>query len=141
MHRGRCSSNSGRNVLIVLSQRNMLTVAAVLLLTAGPIVAEDAKRADRRAIRDFGAVGDGKADDTNALQKAVDARIGVVHLPSGVYRLTKPVVIDLDRVGPTSVIGDGVARVEMDGAGPAFKFVGTHRGTADPDTVKPNVWQ
>ena len=28
----------------------------------------------------------------------------------------------------------------MAGEGPAFKFVGTHTGTADPKTVKPAVW-
>ncbi len=138
---GCCASNSERNALIMPRQRNMQTAATVLLLIASPVVAEDAKRADLHTVRDFGAVGDGKADDTRALQNAVDARVGVVRLPRGVYRLTKPVVIDLDRVGPTSVVGYGVARVEMDGGGPAFKFVGTHRGTADPHTIKPNVWQ
>ena len=29
----------------------------------------------------------------------------------------------------------------MAGPGPAFKFIGTHGGTASPQTVKPNVWE
>jgi hypothetical protein len=29
----------------------------------------------------------------------------------------------------------------MAGPGPAFKFAGTHAGTADPPTFKPNVWE
>jgi nitrous oxidase accessory protein NosD len=29
----------------------------------------------------------------------------------------------------------------MDGAGPAFRLVGTHGGTADPRTVQANVWE
>jgi hypothetical protein len=29
----------------------------------------------------------------------------------------------------------------MSGAGPALKFVGTHRGTANPDSVEANVWE
>ena len=35
-------------------------------------------------VRDFGAVGDGKAKDTAAIQKAIDAG-GMVHFPPGVY--------------------------------------------------------
>src|SRR5262249_3405344 len=54
---------------------------------------------------------------------------------------TKPVVIDLDKVGFTAITGDTVARVVMAGEGPAFKFVGTHAGTAAPASVKDNVWE
>ncbi|HEX4611616.1 MAG TPA: right-handed parallel beta-helix repeat-containing protein [Urbifossiella sp.] len=91
-------------------------------------------------VRDHGARGDGAADDTAALQAAVDAGAGVVQLPPGTYRITRPVVVALDTVGFTSVAGGGVARVVMAGAGPAFRFVGTHAGTAAPATVKDNVW-
>jgi hypothetical protein len=92
-------------------------------------------------VRDFGAVGDGKADDTNAFQRAVDSGRGDIHIPRGVYRLTKTVVVDLDRIGPVSIIGSGTAKIIMTGPGPALKLVGTHAGTADPGTVKENVWQ
>jgi hypothetical protein len=92
-------------------------------------------------VRGLGAAGDGQADDTPAVQKAVDSRAGLVRFPRGVYRLTKSVVIDLDRVGFTSLVGDGTARVVMVGPGPAFRFVGTHRGTAGPETFQKNVWQ
>ena len=92
-------------------------------------------------VRDFGAVGDGKADDTQAFQRAVDSGQGDVHVPSGIYRLAKTIVVDLDRIGPVSIIGSGTARIMMAGPGPALKLVGTHDGTADPSTVKENVWQ
>src|SRR5262245_40141139 len=98
------------------------------------------KAAPTGDVRAHGAKGDGAADDTAAVQRAVNAGAGVVRFGKGTYRLTKPVVIDLDKVGFTALVGDGVARVVMAGAGPAFRFVGTHAGTAGPKSVKDNVW-
>jgi len=89
----------------------------------------------------FGVVGDGQADDTAAIQKAVDSGAGTLRFPRGTYRLTRPVVVELGKVGFTSFVGDGVARLVMAGAGPAIKFIGTHEGTADPGSVKPGVWE
>jgi len=90
---------------------------------------------------DHGAVGDGKTDDTAAIQKMVDASFGSLYFPRGQYRLTSPIVIDLTKVGPTSISGDGTATFLMEGAGPAFQFIGTHNGTASPKTVQPVVWE
>ena len=44
--------------------------------------------------RDFGAAGDGKTDDTPALQRALDEirehkRASVLYLPAGTYRITQ----------------------------------------------------
>ena len=44
--------------------------------------------------RDYGAVGDGKADDTAALQQALDdlkqdKKSKVLYLPAGTYRITQ----------------------------------------------------
>ncbi|MBI4662549.1 MAG: right-handed parallel beta-helix repeat-containing protein [Verrucomicrobia bacterium] len=91
-------------------------------------------------VRAFGAAGDGKTDDTAAIQRAVNAGVGGVHFSKGIYRLTQPVVINLDKVGFTSLVGDGTGRIVMAGAGPAFQLLGTHQGSADPDQFKPNVW-
>jgi len=91
-------------------------------------------------VRDFGALGDGKADDTSAIQKAIDAKTGDVYFPRGVYRVSQPLVIELDKVGPTSLIGSGAARIVMAGPGPTIRLVGTHGGTASPKTVKEDVW-
>jgi len=93
-----------------------------------------------RTVCDFGAIGDGKADDTAAFQKAVDAHAGALRLPKGKYRITKPIRIALDETGYTSIVGDGTATVIMAGEGPAFHIVGTHDGTAAPHTVKDAVW-
>lgn len=92
-------------------------------------------------VRRFGAVGDGKADDTRAIQKAVDSNGGVIRLSKGVYRISKPIRIDLDRVGYTSIEGSGVARIVMAGPGPALRFVGTHRKSADPQDFSKDVWE
>lgn len=94
-----------------------------------------------KTVLDYGATGDGKTDDTAAIQKMVDASVGSLRFPRGRYRFTKPIVIDLMKVGPTSVSGDGTATILMEGAGPAFHFIGTHNGTASPKTVQPVVWE
>jgi len=86
------------------------------------------------------ARGDGKADDTEAIQNAVNSH-GSLLLPKGSYRLTKTVTIDLSRTGFTALTGDGTARVVMEGAGPAFHFIGHHEGTAAPSSFKPETWE
>lgn len=91
-------------------------------------------------VRRFGAAGDGRTDDSAAIQKAVDSRVGLVKLPRGVYRITKPIVVDLDKVGYTSIRGGGVARIVMAEPGPALKFVGTHFKSADPEGFSEDVW-
>jgi hypothetical protein len=114
----------------------MLGAVLVLLLTglthAGQV---------RQTVRDFGAVGDGKADDTKAFQRAINTGRGDIFIPRGEYRLTKTVIVDLDQYGPVSIIGTGTAKIVMAGPGPVFKLIGTHEGTAAPNTVKENVWQ
>ena len=94
-----------------------------------------------RSLSDYGVVGDGQADDTEAIQKAVDSGDGSLVFPKGTYRLSKTVTVDLDKVGFTSLSSDGTARIVMAGAGAAFHFIGTHEGSADPKSFKPNVWE
>lgn len=92
------------------------------------------------SVREFGAVGDGETDDTEAVRRAVAAAPGGIFFPKGRYRLTETVTIELSRVGPLSLLGDGTATVVMNGSGPAFHLVGTHEGTANPATVTDQVW-
>lgn len=93
-------------------------------------------------VRDFGATGDGKADDTDAIQQAVRHGDGVLAFPQGDYRLTKPIVVNLTEQGRFSMHGHGgTAKLIMAGEGPALKLIGTHGGSADPGSFKPPVWQ
>jgi hypothetical protein len=76
--------------------------------------------ADIHNVKDFGAVGDGIADDTAALQAAIDSWIpyqefvtdgGLVFLPPGRYRITS----SLDMTGKHGLhfIGSGVQSTEI----------------------------
>ncbi len=112
----------------------------VLVLLAGLAIGSSAQQAIQGDIRSFGAIGDGVSDDTIAIQKTVDSGAGTIHL-RGIYRITKPIVINLDKVGYTSFSGDGIARIIMAGPGPALKFVGTHFKSADPEDFAENVWE
>ncbi len=124
----------------------MLCCILLLPVIWGQQGSDAARQTDRASkpvstVFDFGAVGDGQTDDTAAIQRAVNASIGEIRFPRGIFRITKTIRVPLDEVGPTSIVANGVARIVMAGSGPAFKFVGTHEGTASPHTVKPNVWQ
>ncbi|MCA9142980.1 MAG: right-handed parallel beta-helix repeat-containing protein [Planctomycetaceae bacterium] len=89
----------------------------------------------------FGAIGDGIADDTDALQHAVDDGDGVLELSKGTYRITRSIVLDSRKHGYLGVRGDqGTGRVVMAGAGPALQIIGDHQGTATPESFKPHTW-
>jgi hypothetical protein len=85
-------------------------------------------------------VGDGKADDTVAIQHMFDTQ-GSVRLPKGMYLITKTLKIDLAKTGYSALSGDGTVRLVMAGSGPALHFIGTHEGSAAPDSFKPDVWE
>ncbi len=121
------------------SNAAMKSAASLRCFTSAVLLFAAVSLACARDVREFGAKGDGVADDTAAIQRAVDAG-GGVRFSQGTYRLTKPVLVNLDKAGFTALTSDGTARVLMAGPGPAFKFLGTHGGSADPDQFKPNVW-
>ncbi len=68
---------------------------------------------------DFGAIGDGSADDTEAFQKALDTfqqTSNVLFLPAGVYRITRTLTMTIRQC--LSLLGDDPARtvIKWDGA-------------------------
>ncbi len=119
------------------------TLAALVLLATATIVqnAGSQTRTTSSFSERLSSVADGRADATSTIQQTVAEARGAIRLPPGKYRLTQPVEIDLTRVGVTSIAGDGVARLIMQGAGPALKFLGTHGGTADPKSVQADVFE
>ena len=95
------------------------------------------------SVKDFGAIGDGKADDTDAIIRAVkEGGNGLVEFPRGSYRITRTIDILLTEYGPLGLTGSGgSARVIMEGAGPAFRFTGSHHGSASPASVQDITWE
>ena len=122
---------------------SLLTIIPIAVLCANQPQEVASTRSDQdRDLADsaLARVSDGEQDATTVIQRAVD-RGGDLRLPSGVYRITSPIMVDLNKTGPMSITGGGTARLVMAGSGPALKLIGTHRGTADPSTVKSEVWQ
>lgn len=82
-------------------------------------------------VRDFGAVGNGITDDTEAIQDAIDAATvangGIVFVPAGAYKVTSTLVVN----GPVSITGVG-------GASFAGHHMAGSRFVADADIVVMN---
>ncbi|WP_253194232.1 glycoside hydrolase family 55 protein [Gordonia sp. i37] len=79
-----------------------------------------------RNVKSFGAVGDGKADDTAAIGKAVaSGEPGAVYLPAGTYRVTSwPEMPD-----HLSIVGDGgdLSLVLYEGSSTLISMAGKQR--------------
>jgi hypothetical protein len=93
-------------------------------------------------MRDFGAKGDGKTDDTAALTHAIQRCDGQIVFPRGDYLITSSLHIPLESHGRLSIEGTGgTAKLIMAGSGPALSLLGTHRKSALPEHFLPGVWQ
>ena len=81
----------------MLNRRGFLGSIAVCAVAAVVPLGALAGVPDYIDVRDWGAVGDGVADDTAAIQAAIDAGPGVVYFPAGTYRcnITLPNTINL----------------------------------------------
>ena len=89
----------------------ILSVVFIIPLSAAEIVFPNDPKAVLDVKRDLGAKGDGKADDTDALQQAVyrcqaSDFSRTVYLPKGIYRITKPLVFKPnEKGGEGSMVG------------------------------------
>jgi len=77
------------------------------------------KERDVISLKDFGAVGDGTTDDTAAINAAiaavaVNANLGKIFVPAGIYKITSTIIIDF--AGPLVFEGaaGGVATISTD---------------------------
>ena len=92
-------------------------------------------------VRAFGAMGDGKTDDTEVLQHAIADGDGALEFGRGDYLIKQTIEIPLDKLGRLMMQGNGGrARILMAGTGPAFRLTGNHTGTGDPTSLQPDVW-
>jgi Pectate lyase superfamily protein len=75
--------------------------------------------AEVKNVKDFGAVGDGYADDTAAIRRTVNwttaANRGVIFFPPGTYKVTGPITFD----------GDGISII-FQGVGSQSRLIGSH---------------
>lgn len=74
--------------------------------------------ADVVNVKDFGAVGDGVADDTNAIQSAINfcasRNGGYINIPSGVYKISNTLSITTSNI---KIIGNGGDNAHDGGTG------------------------
>ena len=93
------------------------------------------------SVRDFGAVGDGVTDDTDAIQHALNDGDGLIEFPRGEYVISRTLLVDLATRGRTAISGLGaVGRIVMAGSGPALFLNASHTTSADPLGFRPEEW-
>jgi len=90
-------------------------------------------------VKEHGAVGDGRADDTAAIQRTVELG-GTVTFPDGTYRITKTLTVKLNETGYTALSASGGAKLVMAGPGPAVKFIGTNEAKENLARSRAQVW-
>lgn len=113
-----------------------LTLVSLMYVVAGSVMLFSTN------VRDFGAVGDGVADDSDAIYAALrSAHDGELYFDRGRYRITRSIVVEMDRHGPLVIRGvAGGSTIVMEGPGAAFVVQGNHEGSALPASVEDRVW-
>jgi hypothetical protein len=135
----------------------ILLMTAVLVLAAAAAQAITFPENDKAVIdvkKDFGAKGDGVADDTEALQNAIEksGKNFIAFIPNGTYRITRPLVFrkaaggaaEGSMVGPWLYGEDRDKTIikladNADGFGDAAKPLEAVRGISRPDGARMNA--
>lgn len=101
----------------VINSGNANDISYTLTAAGATLQSVQTKLEQYISVKDFGAVGDGVADDTAAIQAAIDAfPNGVtIYFPRGTYRVTAQIVVNTK----VSLLGDGIA--SENGTGASFR--------------------
>ncbi len=126
-----------------MSRRRLLGPGALatLGLTTSAWSARAGERLDTVPDDELIALDGSDRDASITIQRLIDEGTGLVVLPRGRYRIDRPIRIDLARVGPTAIVGQGGATLVATGPGPAMVVEGTHEGTANPESVDESLWR
>lgn len=95
------STNKPHRFITMITIRHLAFLAFAFTSIHSALAMEIVFPADPKAIldvkRDFGAKGDGIADDTDAIQSAIEGCSGpegsrFLYLPKGIYKVTRPII-------------------------------------------------
>jgi hypothetical protein len=87
----------------VTKQATVTDVTTVIATGSTTARSLAARAADVVNVKDFGAVGDNVADDTAAIQTAIDSGAAKIYLSKGIYKVSSELLI----AAPVLLMGDG----------------------------------
>lgn len=127
---------SRRIVILAFILPLLLSCSAATVQTNEPVINQHGDFIEAFSVLDYGAAGDGVADDTVEIQAAIDAAEaaggGVVYIPRGTYPISSSLVNDGQKV---RIVGAGIGQTIIKPVGTAtpfnaFTFKGTGLGSA-----------
>ncbi|MEZ5865715.1 MAG: glycosyl hydrolase family 28-related protein [Geminicoccaceae bacterium] len=119
-----------------LTRRATIASLATRLPDAGAVdrrISE--KLSEAVSVRDFGAVGDGVADDAPAFEAALGAHLAV-HVPAGSYRLASTIMVKPGR----TITGAGREATVLVAEGPLALAFQRNAGAYAIDTSSADDW-
>lgn len=79
-------------------------------------------------------------DSTTKLQSLIDSQNGSVQLTEKFYRITRPLKLQLGKIGASAITSNAGSTLVMTGPGPAILVLGNHTGTASPKSFATKTW-